>query len=431
MRTINFTESTDNVVNPERGFYVGYNLVEPQRAANVRAAGHTLALSIVRLDAYRDKSLDSALLTTLDTGLAAARAAGIKVILRFTYNSSFSADASKSRILGHISQLKPLLEDNADVISVMQAGFIGAWGEWHSSTNGLDNDDDRSDILNAILAALPSHRGVQVRTPMFKAAAFGSDGLTESEAYTGSERARTGHHNDCFLASASDLGTFASPVATWQSYVATDGQFTAIGGETCAVYEARTNCAAAVAAMESQHWSYLNREYNQTVIDGWIDDDCYGEIQQRLGYRFAFEQVAHSEAVAPGGVLDLEVAVRNHGFASPFNKRPVEIVLSNGTARHTVMLADLDARQWKAGETSTFSVRLRVPADVTPGTYSVAVRLPDESAGLAEDARFAIRLANEGVWDAETGDNVVTRDLVVDAAAPGPRDTGATDLTEM
>ncbi len=430
MRTINFTESTDNVVNPERGFYVGYNLVEPQRAANVRAAGHTLALSIVRLDAYRDKSLDSALLTTLDTGLAAARAAGIKVILRFTYNSSFSADASKSRILGHISQLKPLLEDNADVISVMQAGFIGAWGEWHSSTNGLDNDDDRSDILNAILAALPSHRGVQVRTPMFKAAAFGATALSESEAYTSTERARTGHHNDCFLASASDLGTFASPVATWQSYVAGDGQYTAIGGETCAVYEARTNCAAAVAAMESQHWSYLNREYNQTVIDGWIEDGCYAEIQQHLGYRFALDHVSHSATVAPGGVLELEVAVHNHGFASPFNERAVEIVLSNGSERHTVQLTDLDARNWKAGVTSSFFVRLRVPANLTGGEYTVSMRLPDEAAHLAGDSRYAIRLANDGVWNSETGDNVLTT-VVVDPSAPGTRDTGATDLLEM
>ena len=32
-------------------------------------------------------------------------------------------------------QLKPVLQKNEDVIFVLQAGFVGAWGEWYYTTH--------------------------------------------------------------------------------------------------------------------------------------------------------------------------------------------------------------------------------------------------------------------------------------------------------
>ena len=429
--TRDFTESDAELLNPERGYYAGYDLRGAGTASHIRAEGKTLAITLVRLDAYRDRLLDAPLLTSLGDGFAAARSAGIKVILRFTYNSALAADASRARILGHLDQLAPLLHANADVIAVMQAGFIGAWGEWHSSTNGLDNDADRAAILTAILAALPSSRGVQVRTPMFKAAAFPGGPLDEATAYDGSARARVGHHNDCFLASDSDFGTYASPIDTWASYVADDGRYTAIGGETCQVNEPRTSCGVAIAEMADKHWAYLNSEYQQAVVAGWDAEGCGGEIRRRLGYRFALERVSHGEAVAPGGELTLEVEVHNRGFASPFNRRPVEVVLDDGTTRRVARLAAVDARQWAPGVTNTLTVRLRIPAGAVPGNSTLSLRLPDDAASLAEDPRYAIRFANDGVWSEVSGDNLLSDALVIDPAAPGPRDLEASVFAEL
>jgi hypothetical protein len=426
-----FEPSSANLLNPERGYYVGYDLTRPERAASVRESGHSLAISVVHLDAYRDSSLPSSLLATLDTGFAAARGAGIKIVLRFSYNSSFSADASRSRILGHISQLTPLLQRHADVIAVMQAGFIGAWGEWHSSTNGLDNPTDRAAILAALLEALPAERQIQVRRPMFKEAAYPGGALEPGEAYDGSPRARLGHHNDCYLASNSDYGTYAAPVDQWQAYVAGDGRFTAVGGETCAVYAPRSDCSAALAILASDHTSYLNRQYNRAVLDLWDAQGCGQEIEQRLGHRFALAHVAHTETVAPGGELDVEITVRNHGFASPFNFRPVELLLRGGDTTRVVRLSGADARRWAAGAATTLAVRLRIPADLTPGAYQLALRLPDAAESLAGDARYAIRLANDDTWDAATASNLLSDVVVIDVEAPGRRDPAAREFTEL
>jgi hypothetical protein len=264
---------------------------------------------------------------------------------------------------------------------------------------------------------------------MYKEAYLPGGPVDESEAFTEAPRARLGHHNDCFLASADDYGTFAGP--EWQDYVAADGLYTAIGGETCDIYPARSSCDAALDIMEAQHYSYLNREYHQGVIAGWVSDGCDPEIDRRLGYRFAVDSVTLNESVAPGGELAVEIQLHNSGFASPFNERPVEIVLTDGTNRHVARLDGEDARRWAAGDASSVSARLRVPADLPPGTYTVAVRLPDAAESLAGDPRQAIQLANDGVWDAATGDNVLTRALVVDPAAEGPRDEGATAFVAL
>ena len=426
-----FTESNIDFLNPERGYYVGYNLLGTSSGTSVRDGGHSLAIAQVNLEDYRNAPLDATLLAQLEAGFQRVRAAGFKVILRFKYNSAFAEDAPKSVILGHIEQLTPILQNNADVIAVLQAGFIGAWGEWHGSTNDLENPEDRGEILDALLAALPASRNVQVRAPHYKDEYVPGGAIQAAEAYTGSARARIGHHNDCFLASESDLGTYQAPIEQWEDYVADDGRYTAIGGETCIVYPAKTNCESAVLEMETAHWSYLNRQYNVDVLEGWEAGGCADEIERRLGYRFALDRVSHTEAVPPGGLLAVEIELHNSGFAAPFNRRPVDLVLTDGTTRRSVRLAGLDARQWQPGSPTTVTAVLRLPADLAPGDYTLALRLPDEAANLAGDPRYAIRLGNDDVWDEVTGDNVLTRSLVVDASAPGPRDESATELAQM
>ena len=71
-------------------------------------------------------------------------------------------DAPLSVILQHLDQLKPILQENKDVIAVLQAGFIGSWGEWYYTTNNLNNDAARKTIIDKILEVLPAERTVQV-----------------------------------------------------------------------------------------------------------------------------------------------------------------------------------------------------------------------------------------------------------------------------
>ena len=166
-----FAESAGTIDNPERGFSWAVDMGAANSFARVREQhGVTLIRVNGRLDAYRAEDLPETLLAAIDARLASARDAGVKLIVRFAYNEGPSPDSEPDASLGwikrHIAQLEPALKKHADVIAWMEAGFIGAWGEWHGSTNGLDRDlGAKREVVQALLDALPPPRGIQLRSP--------------------------------------------------------------------------------------------------------------------------------------------------------------------------------------------------------------------------------------------------------------------------
>jgi len=431
MTTLAYSPSSgEDLPNPERGFFDQVDLVAGGDFSFVRTEGFTLAYAPVRLDAYVASALPQTLLDSLGAGFGDVRSAGIKVILRLVYNDAANgADAPLAQIQQHLTQLAPVLSANADVIAVMEAGLIGAWGEWHDSTNGLDNPTDRLAVLGAILAALPASRATLVRTPMFKSDAYGGP-LKAAQAFDGSPASRVGHHNDCFLASADDEGTYVAPIDTWKAFVAEEGRFVPVGGETCGVDPPRSDCPSALSEMATLHWSFLNSLYEPNVLAAWSAQGCRGQIAAALGYRFELESATFESAVAPGGVLDLTVTLRNLGNAAPFNARPVYVTLDDAG---TVLAAPLDPaavdpRRWEPGAPITIAARLRIPAGVAPGAHALGLWLPDADPGLRAAAAYSVRIPN-ATWVAPY--NVLTSAFVIDPAAPGPVDPGATDFTAL
>ena len=119
--------------------------------------------------------------------------------------------------------------------------------------------------------------------------------------------------------------------------------------------------------------------------------------------------------------------LKNVGYAPGFNLRPLHIVLDGPSRVETVL--PFDFRRWlpESGEITLDSV-LRVPATLPPGTYRMALWLPDAAPGLSERSEYSVRLANTGVWNEASGDNTLAS-VVVDEAAPGCVDEAATELT--
>jgi len=81
----------------------------------------------------------------------------ITTLLRFAYQHGNVKGPEIKWVLGHIEQLKPVIEKNSDIIFILQAGFIGMWGEWHGDTH---NDDlrSRAQIMAKILELVPEDR---------------------------------------------------------------------------------------------------------------------------------------------------------------------------------------------------------------------------------------------------------------------------------
>ncbi len=407
--------SDASILNPERGFFTPYELPSPAGFSSVRITGNTLTHLNIYLDDYRESDLPKELLDGLQTNFDDIREAGIKAIIRFAYNKGpypdSEPDASKSQILKHIEQLAPLLQTNADVIAWIEAGFIGAWGEWHTSTNGLDNIQDKQEILNAILASIPD-RYVQVRYP-----------ANIIEIYPNPEdavKARVAHHNDCFLSSNTDVGTYERDgeitIERDQTYLAELTRFTPMSGETCAPFPPRSECTNAIQEMELLHFSAINEAYHKGIIRSWEEGGCLQEITDRMGYRISLTSADFNEQVRPGGLLNLTVNINNSGFASLMNIRPLIVVLT-GKDSSTLTKLELDPRTWQPGA-SSFTTSIRLPSKMDDGEYSLALWLPDEAEALQLNPLYAVQFANEGIWDESTGYNILGK-VKVDSSTTG------------
>jgi len=448
--TVDYAPSDAVVANPERGFYhhtethyrAGGEGWAPLDAAVLdgwRGEGVTQVLRVVYLDAFVDTpTLDQDVLDRLQADYDTARTAGMSVITRFAYvqGGSFPytapyGDAPLDVVLAHIEQLGPVLRANADVIPVVQSGFIGLWGEGYYTDDfasdpanpGVLTEEDqakRRAVYEALLAELPADRSIQLRTMAMKQSMLGvptgvEGAITDAQAHDGSAISRVGHHNDCFLAAPDDWGTFLSdPITLDQEYLEQETRSVPMGGETCNVNPPRSEWASASAEMARYHYSYLNRDYLRDVLTSWGEAGLT-ETAQRLGYRFVLEQ---SRLTSDGaGGADLAVDVRNDGWAAPYNARPATLVLTDDAGETVTVPLDADVRDWAAGTTSTVTAELE---GLPEGTWSVGLAMPSASASVAADPRFAVQTANEGTWDADSGVNDLGQQIVVAAAAVPP-----------
>jgi len=461
--TINYSPSSADMPNPERGFYSysityasNYNVLNANYLASKRTpftpsganyqVHSTLIFRYFVLDDFISSPITNSFLTNLQTDFDVARQAGVKLIVRFTYTNNPPTgncgswicppygDASKEQVLQHIQQLKPYLQANGDVIATLQMGFIGVWGENYYTdffgdasqspyiiTNS--NWTDRSEVLDSLLRAVPSNRTVQVRYPQIKqkyiygnSAPTNSASLTLAEAYNETDKARIGFHNDCFLASATDFGTYSDygpPVSmddttNLKPYLEFDTQFVPNGGETCSLNNPDDNCASVGGMADSElarfHYSYLNCQFNNNVNNDWTGV-CMEDIKRNLGYRFSLINGTYPNSSNAGSSINVTINIENEGYVAPFNPRGIELVLREVSSGATYFAPlNVDPRYWSTG-TYNINENICIPENMPTGNYELLLNLPDPEPTLFDNPLYSIQLANTNVWESATGFN--------------------------
>ena len=410
--TVTYKSSDEVLRNPERGFYTELTSqaeqspLTPASLAEIKAHGESLVLRMYYLKSFRDRPLSDAELSIIKNDFITVRQAGMKCIPRFAYSENIGQqDAPLNVVLGHIAQLKPILQENSDVIAAMQAGFVGAWGEGHSSTNGLDEVANRKKILVAMLDALPADRMIQVRTPRYKREMFNRTlPIAKSEAFNEAMYSRVGHHNDCFLANWNDYGTYVDTVEE-EDFLSKDCLYVPMGGETCNP-SSFSDCANSLYQMKKLHWSFLHSGYHRSVVNGWKTNGCFDEIAKKLGYRFQLLSGVFDDSSRPGAGFHYSIRLTNTGFAALFNPRDVELIIQHQSKKigYLVKLPD-DPRFWQPGDTVSLSGIAGLPDDMPSGSYDVYLNLPDPAQRLHYEPDYSIRCANDNMWDANSGYN--------------------------
>lgn len=245
------------------------------------------------------------------------------------------------------------------------------------------------------MANTPKSRMVVVRYPSLKRDLFKRrDSLRPDEAYLETVISRTGHHNDCFLSSENDVGTYGREDDTREeevAYLAQETLHTLFGGETCASHNFNDS-ERTLKELALLHATYLNKEYHPEVLKKWQTQNCYQEVSRRLGARFALKS---------GSIKDKTVTftLENLGFAALYNTRPAFLVLDQGETIKKIPLSS-DPRLWKPAQ----PIKITQDLDLSK-VKRLGLWLPDQAKSLRKDPRYALRLANQKTWDEKTGIN--------------------------
>ncbi len=223
----------------------------------------TLAQTYFYLNGYREEDLPEAAFEAMEAFLDALAEKGMKSLLRFAYARDMldpNTDITQGWMLRHMLQLADFLKKHHKHIHVFQAGFVGAWGEWHSFFYPLD----RPLLMGVIVDhMLPENMYLQVRQPDFK------DMISSDNPRCGD----IGHHNDaCFgkslLGKGQGTGDIDADTPKWKR-IRNEAAFTPQDGEL--------------------YWSWWNRETG-------IYTDGYDMIEQLSEHRFTSLSVLHGYA---------------------------------------------------------------------------------------------------------------------------------------
>lgn len=399
-----FKESTKEVLNPGRGFYVQINSNEDERFKELKNDNIKIALVAYDIEDYINTLLDKEKLQELEIVLGKARDYGIKIVFRAAYgfDPNYEDPETVDIIYSHIKQIAPILNKYSDVILSVQAGFIGPWGEWHSSKYFTGDSEEvtlRNTLLSALLEYLDEEIVINVRRPRFirDAIEVGMDG------------SRLGLHNDALLSTKNDMGTYDDPDYTRKEELAwakSNIAYGVNGGEMPLVseYSAINN---AVEEMRSLQLTYLNSRYNKEVLEEWKNTEYKGHngfqyIKNHLGYRLWLGEVNLSTYIRPYRTLKLKMKLHNSGFAPVKKGNELFLVIKRGNEIIFEGLLEDELSLLKGGSSKEFIIHTRFNNllknnndDLLLGIY-IANNTYEELQGLNNSIK-QIQLANSDI----------------------------------
>lgn len=354
-----FTESAEEIWNPDRGFYHIYGFLISDEPADMceqldrqmeKDTGHALAMVQINLREYRDKEISEEGLNNIESLFRAMSATNEHWIVRFLYDwdgeNEKNEPQSMELVLSHMQQVGEILTRYRESVFTLQGLFVGNWGE----INGTKYADKTSlqKLAKQLVKATDGQMYLAVRTPahwrqIMDGAEDSMPGDQEKMMYD-----RLGLFNDGMLGSGNDCGTYGEKSAVeagedqaWNRKEELEFQEKLCsrvpnGGEVIIDNE-YNDLEHAIADLKTMHVTYLNQDYDEAVLEKWASStvqtsDCFdgmdglSYIQRHLGYRLVLSEVFMQHNFWED-TADIKVSLQNVGFAPVYKEcEPVLLV---------------------------------------------------------------------------------------------------------
>ena len=452
---IDYTEVFDEINNPERGFYshqritmrpYGSDIMTVRQVRNARQLIH-LRVDIGafgRDSESDDQDFTNDMLDALNQTMENIRAEGRTVIVRFAYDWSSNYYGGEyignepediSQVLRHIQQLSDFFHEFEDVITAVEGGFLGPWGEQHSSP--LLSTENLNLIIEGLLEAVPETRTISVRRPVTFANWAGVEigEIDEFVADPGTAAYRVGIYNDGYLGSLDDMGTYKNrDIETrWLRH---HGLHTFFGGEVVGPHASPltfyNTVEHATEEMFITRTSYLNIAWRREVLDRWRETEYEGSnnhyrgvsgfdfINNHLGYRYVIRDSRLTENLPLGDELVLNAQIENVGAGNKVNETELTVLLvceESGEIVHSER-TNVDIRNWDSQTVSDVELNIDLH-DVLPlGYYQVYFKMTRPGFAI-DNTNLTIKFANQDVWNEELGANFMGRFRLIEAIVEG------------
>lgn len=444
------------IYNPDMGFYSAetinvqedgsVNKISVEKASFLDEKGSynsdaTFNLIHLKIDISQCRNLSHLNLSGIDTLLSNLEKAEQTAIIRFAYDKDYEGNTSGvepddfSTILNHIEDICALLKKHTKVLTALECGMLGPWGEMHSTDfaeKAMPVEDFKSTLkgispnLNPSIKAgekkiekgyiviimekfLSCLEGTElpflVRQPNFiynylkRCENLDFDGENVPSSYTPKDKTyKLGIYNDGYLGSDGDTGTFRIDREKEIAFLEPFTNHTPYGGELIGDY----TLSVSDEQLKNVHLSFLNIGWNNDVLKNLDKKSAdYTEtlsifkyILNHMGYRYVatnstIEQTSNSS-------VKIKLSLKNTGFAElPYHRtKSLKVYLvkkdENPTQQNTFSASA--SGSFTGGMTSIESV-FNLSSGLENGDYELFLKICDS------DGKYAIRFANEAMWN--------------------------------
>lgn len=403
---ITYKESIGEFSNPDCGFYepvyvkcktdgvsdISNNYLKYNALLHLRI---DISAFSGKVSGSSDLTFTKAMLDGLDILFAKMDNASCTGIVRFAYDPGFNGakdvEPEISTIVKHIEALGPLFVKYEKMITAVECGLVGPWGEMHSSK--IANQETYNILIDSYLKILPKSIKLLVRRPKFLYSYYGYTLSTLNEFSV--KDCRLGVYNDGYLGSGNDLGTYDNREVEveWLSIINQESPY---GGEVTVPGSSYNQLNNAVDEMYKLHLSYLNLRWNDQVVKRWQETKYTGTdplyksstefnyIKNHLGYRFVLKNLIYNDY---NNKLNLKLNVINVGFGNLLKTKNAYIVFQNEKHTYTFEFENADI------ENLDFQIDKK---NIAFGEYTIYFLLADD---YQDGGIRSIRFGNQNIWD--------------------------------
>lgn len=334
-----YKETEQLIINPDRGFYIQNGSSHQTVTEDIinKSFNATVYRVYFSLRNYKNGKISNKTLERLENILKKANKEKRTLIPRFYYTWGYEngkpfTSPKEEIIIKHIKQIAPVLNKYFKSISFLEAGFIGAWGEWHSDQYGSNKryHPFRKTLVQTLLSELNENIFIALRYPSDHHKINKLKGIH-----------RVGLHHDCpnyyndeYPSSNADKITPSAPQGGEVCKLKPKGQF----GKT-SNFEKYYGCKVMKKYFDKFNFDTLNGSDWSKSNSRFEKQGCWKEIRDRLGYRFVI-----TGSKLSNGILYFEV--KNVGFGKSFKKRLVSLKIGN-----KIIKTQIDVSNWISGNT--------------------------------------------------------------------------------